>query len=202
MTDPLELLLTGAVLGLSIAAPPGPVTALAAQEVVSKSWFSGWQVMLGATVADGVFFVLTYFGVARVVDADERDLLFLLGGALLLYLAFSTAIRARAPRREEGAAAPRPGAPFLLGLSMGLTNPYQLGWWVAIGAGMVAEFGASIALGFFVGIVAWTLTLTAAVHASVTRYRRLAPAIAYASAILMAGFGVWFLATGLLATVL
>jgi threonine/homoserine/homoserine lactone efflux protein len=206
LVDSLQVLLSGAALGLSIAAPPGPVTALAAQQVVSRSWLSGWLVMFGATVADAVFFVLTYYGVARLVTTEERGVLFVLGGVLMLYLAIATVRKAGLSAgtllAEARTAPPTGRSPFLFGLLMGLTNPYQLGWWVAIGAGMVAEFGGSIALGFFVGIVAWTIVFTVAVHASVTRYRRIAPAIAYASAALMVGFGLWFLGEGLLTTVL
>jgi len=209
LPDALQVLLSGVALGFSIAAPPGPVTALAAQQVVARSWLAGWLVTLGATVADCIFFVLTYFGVARLVTPGERELLFVAGGALMLYLALSIAKGARRPAISPNAT--RPGRfsptsirrfPFLLGLSMGLTNPYQLGWWIAIGAGMVAEFGGSIAIGFFVGIVSWTLILTATVHASVKRYERLSPVIAYASAAIMAAFGLWFLGFGLLTTIL
>ena len=165
--------------------------------------------MLGATAADAIFFVLTYYGVARVVTPGERGLLFVLGGVLMLYLALSTLRTARHPevgrslsRSGRWSSSPAGRSPFLLGLLVGLTNPYQLGWWVAIGAGMVADFGASVAVGFFVGIISWTLVFTAAVHAGVTRYQRLSPAIAYAAAALMAGFGLWFIGSGLLTTVL
>lgn len=198
MPGALQVLLSGAVLGVSIAAPPGPVTALSAQTVVARSWLAGWLVTAGATVADGVFFVLTYFGVARVVTSGERGVLFALGGVLMLYLGVATARRARSTGAETIPKARTSGrSPFLLGLSMGLTNPYQLGWWVAIGAGMVADYGASVAAGFFVGIVSWTLAFTATVRAGVSRYERLAPVVAYASAALMLGFGLWFLGQGL-----
>lgn len=162
--------------------------------------------MFGATVADGVFFVLSYYGVATLATSEERGILFVLGGALMLYLALSTVKKAERP-----IAGPPPPpdrkpsmgrSPFLVGLSMGLTNPYQLGWWVAIGAGMVADFGASVAVGFFAGILSWTLIFTGLVHEGVRRYQRLSPAIAYASAALMAGFGLWFLGEGLLTTIL
>lgn len=204
MVDSVQILLTGVALGVSIAAPPGPVAALSAQQVVSRSWLSGWLVLLGATVADGIFFVLTFYGLARFVTPELRDLLFVVGGSLMLFLAASTVRNVRgqkaaltsAPGRFEGSGR----SPFLLGLSMGLTNPFQLGWWIAIGAGMVATFGGSIAVGFFVGIVSWTIVFSATVHAGVTRYERLAPLIAYSSAAIMVCFGAWFLALGLLAT--
>jgi len=200
----LQILLSGVALGVSIAAPPGPVTALSAQQVVSRSWSAGWLVMLGATAADGVFFVLTYYGVARLVTVGERGALYLIGGVLMLYLAL-TIVR-RAVRLPAGSL-PSSGRwssssvrrfPFLLGLSVGLTSPFQLGWWVAVGAGMVAEYGVTVAAGFFVGILAWTVAFTALVHSGVRKYQRLAPAIAYGSAAIMVGFAAWFLVEGLL----
>lgn len=205
MSDTLQILLTGVALGVSIAAPPGPVIALAANHVVSRSWLSGWLVTLGATVADAIFFALTFYGFVRFVSPAVRSVLFVLGGLLMLYLAFSTVRNARNPKATSSL--PRssrwspPGrSPFLLGLFMGLTNPFQLGWWIAIGAGMVADFGSGIAAGFFLGILSWTIIFTGIVHSGVTRYERLAPVIAYSSAVIMIGFGLWFLAQGLLTT--
>ena len=165
--------------------------------------------MLGATAADGIFFVLTYYGVATRITPGERNLLFVLGGALLLYLAFSILRNARRSKADTASLPPSSRwpsssigrSPFLLGLSIGLTNPYQLGWWIAVGAAMVADFGESIAVGFFVGILLWTVTVTGIVRAGATRYQRLAPAIAYGSAALMVAFGCWFLAVGLSTTI-
>jgi len=137
MPDAFQILLSGVALGFSIAAPPGPVMALAAQKVASRSWLSGWLVLLGATVADGIFFALTFYGVTRFVSPPLRSLLFTVGGALMVYLAVS--IARNAGRLNSGATFSRPTrwsssgrSPFLLGLSIGLTNPFQLGWWVAV----------------------------------------------------------------------
>ena len=205
MPDALQVLISGVALGFSIAAPPGPITALSAQQVASRSWLSGWLVMLGATAADAVFFVLTYYGVARLVTPSERGLLFIAGGLLLLYLAFYAAEAARRPeastsrsRSDRWSSSTMGKYPFLFGDHYRPTDPYQLGWWIAIGAGMVSDFGGSVAVGFFVGILSWTLIFTTLVHEGVARYQRLAPVIAYASAAIMAGFGLWFLGAGLL----
>ncbi|MDG6966925.1 MAG: LysE family transporter [Nitrososphaerota archaeon] len=198
----VQTLAAGIALGFSIAAPPGPVTALSVQRAASRSWFSGWLVSLGATVADGAFFAVTYLGMGRLLSAELRGALFVPGGVLMLYLALSTARRTAAragapPDVPRGQSWTR--SPFLAGLSMGLTNPYQLGWWVAVGGGMVSEYGGGIAAGFFAGIFIWTLALAVAVHASARRYRLVAPYVSYASAALMGCFGAWFLWSGLTA---
>src|SRR6266850_2392176 len=128
MADAFQIFLSGALLGFSIAAPPGPVTALSAQQVASRSWLAGWLVLLGATVADGIFFAVTFYGVARFASPALRSILFVVGGVLMLYLAVSTARTARRPKSSallsrHGRWASSSRSPFLLGISIGLTNP-------------------------------------------------------------------------------
>ncbi|MDA4134867.1 MAG: LysE family translocator, partial [Thaumarchaeota archaeon] len=155
MLETWQIFLTGAVLGVSIAAPPGPVNAAATYQV-TRSWLAGWLTLLGATTADAVFFVLTYFGLTSLrASGEARDLLFVVGGVFTLYFAYSTLRQAKAMPASGPARGGR--FPYLLGLTIGLTNPFQLAWWIAVGIGMVSTFGLSIVAGFFVGIIAWTL---------------------------------------------
>ena len=193
----MQVFVSGIALGFSIAAPPGPINALSAQQTLARSWFSGWAVLLGATTADGVFFVLTYYGVVTLVGATALRVLFIVGGAFMLLLSVLTLRRARRP--QDVRATTRSGLPYLLGLTVGLTNPYQLGWWLTVGTGMVEEFGGSIVAGFFVGILAWTVLFSTMVRKGAASYSRLYLGIVYASGIIMAAFGLWFLGTGLLA---
>ena len=196
----MQVFLSGIALGFSIAVPPGPVNALAAQQVLTRSWFAGWSVLLGATTADGIFFVLTYYGVVTFVGPAVVHVLFVVGGAFMLFLSVSTLLRARRPQDVRATA--RSGLPYLLGLSVGLTNPYQLGWWLAVGTGMVEEFGGAVVAGFFTGIVTWTLLFSTMVRAGVARYSSLYLAVIYASGVIMAAFGLWFLGLGLLTLLL
>jgi threonine/homoserine/homoserine lactone efflux protein len=206
LPDPVQIFLTGITLGFSVAAPPGPVNAMAAQRIVSSSWFAGWQVLLGATTADAIFFVLTFYGLGRFVSSYDRSILFILGGGLMLYLALSVlrklskgAGRSSATKVRGASEAGRivSRVPFFVGLSIGLTNPYQLAWWVAIGAGMVADLGGGVVSGFFVGILSWTLIFSTLIKEGTTRYERLAPLVSYASVMITAAFGVSFLFLGL-----
>jgi threonine/homoserine/homoserine lactone efflux protein len=186
-----QVFLSGVVLGISIAAPPGPVNAAAAYQV-TKSWFAGWSTLMGATTADAIFFLLTYFGLTALIASGEvRDLLFVLGGCFMLYLAFTTLRSAKREPREEKKA----GRPYLLGLTIGLSNPFQLAWWIAVGIGMISTFGLSIVFGFFTGIIAWTLLFSTLLHAGISRYREVYPYLVYASGAILVVFGLWFLFT-------
>jgi threonine/homoserine/homoserine lactone efflux protein len=187
-------LLTGIVLGLSIAGPPGPVNATAAYEVGTKSWLSGWLVELGATTADGIFFVLTYYGLTKlIVGGRASQVLFLIGGFILLFLAYSTLRHAKSAVLSRRPTSMK--SPYLLGLSVAVTNPYQILWWVTVGVGMVSNFGLSIVVGLFTGILGWTLLYTTALSIGLSRYQKAYPYVIYASGLVLAAFGVWFLVT-------
>jgi threonine/homoserine/homoserine lactone efflux protein len=186
-----QVFVSGIVLGFSIAAPPGPVNAAAAYQV-TRSWFAGWSTLLGATTADGIFFLLTYFGFTALIASGElRELLFVVGGLFMLYLAFTTLGRAKTEPRQEK----KTGKPYVLGLTIGLSNPFQLAWWIAVGVGMISTFGLSIVFGFFTGIIAWTLLFSSLLRRGVSRYREVYPYLVYASASILGAFGVWFLFT-------
>ncbi len=191
MLESWQVFLSGMALGVSIAAPPGPVNAAATFQV-TKSWMAGWLTLLGATAADGIFFVLTYFGLTTLIaNGEARDLLFVVGGAFMLYLAYSTLKLAK----DKPKSGPVRGGryPFFLGLTIGITNPFQLAWWIAVGVGMVSTFGLSIVAGFFAGIVAWTLFFSTLLRAGLTRYQSVYPVLVYVSGAILLGFGVWFL---------
>jgi threonine/homoserine/homoserine lactone efflux protein len=186
-----QVFLSGVVLGISIAAPPGPVNAAAAYQV-TKSWLAGWSTLLGATTADAIFFLLTYYGLTSLIASGEvRDVLFVLGGCFMLYLAFTTLRGARGEPREER----KSGRPYVLGLTIGLSNPFQLAWWIAVGIGMISTFGLGIVFGFFAGIIAWTLLFATLLRAGISRYRRVYPYLGYVSGAILIVFGVWFLFT-------
>src|SRR5437879_11216651 len=50
--------LAGMGIGLSLAAPPGPVNAVIASHAVTRSWRAGFLVGVGATTADTIFLAI------------------------------------------------------------------------------------------------------------------------------------------------
>lgn len=93
MTNLLASALAGSVFGLALAAPPGPMNALIAEESAVRGWGAGVTAGLGAMSADGVFFVLTILGVVQVVERAPtlRGLMVGIGGMLMLYFAYDAA---------------------------------------------------------------------------------------------------------------
>jgi threonine/homoserine/homoserine lactone efflux protein len=154
MFDAAASALTGVALGLSLAAPPGPMNAIIAEESVLRGWGSGFRAGLGAMTADAAFFVLALLGVVAVVQnaPTARGVLFGLGGFLMLYFAYGAASDARATfggtastdggaaTDEEGTSEERTDADskgFRKAFALALTNPYQILWWLTAGVGLL-----------------------------------------------------------------
>ncbi|ERH12298.1 MAG: putative threonine efflux protein [halophilic archaeon J07HB67] len=228
-------LAAGVVLGLTLAAPPGPMNAIIAEESVLRGWTAGFRAGLGAAAADGVFFVLAALGVVGFVDRFPavRGLMVGVGGVLMLYFAYGaaadagvfTALRGREglsagflagddgrDTGDDGLVSTGFGKAFLLAL----TNPYQVLFWLTVGVGLldpgevdlfaaadvsalagtvVVETGSpALVVGFFAGIGVWITGFPGALVSARRRVSALAPAVAVGSALVLAGFGVAFLA--------
>ena len=173
MLEAVVSLLAGAVFGLALAAPPGPMNAVIAEESVLRGWTAGARAGLGAATADFVFFLLAYAGVVAFIErlALLRAAMVFVGGLLMLYFAHGAVADARGT--YTAADAPEEGKGFRKAFVLALTNPYQILFWLTVGIGLL-QAGTVDAL---------------------------APAVAYASAAVLAGFGCYFLYDGI-ATVL
>ncbi|MFC5970023.1 LysE family translocator [Halomarina salina] len=198
--------------GLALAAPPGPMNAVIAEESVVNGWSSGFRAGLGAMVADLVFMVGALLGVVSVVERypTVHAAMVAVGGALMLYFAYGAATEFRSGFRSEGT----DGKGFRKAFALAITNPYQVLFWLTVGVGLLepgtldvlAEVSASLAgllvvetgspallVGMFGGIACWVTGFPAALVAAERRVERLTPVVAALSALVLAGFGLFFL---------
>ncbi|MEF8840521.1 MAG: LysE family transporter [Haloarculaceae archaeon] len=214
----LTTLGAGAVFGLALAAPPGPMNAIIAEESVVRGWLAGFRAGLGAMSADAAFLVLAFFGVVAFVKSLPllRATMVGVGGLLMLYFAYGAAIEAEATFRGGGESSEEAkGKGFRKAFVLALTNPYQILFWLTVGVGLlepgtidvlaeavgesfrglvVVRTGSpALVAGMFGGIVLWITGFPAALVAAERRVARLAPVVAYLSAAVLAGFGVFFL---------
>ena len=214
----ITTLVAGAVFGLALAAPPGPMNAIIAEESVVRGWMAGFWAGLGAMVADAVFLVLSLAGVVAFVGEFPRvrGAMIGIGGVLMLYFAYGAARSARAVFvPEEGPGGESKG--FRKAFALALTNPYQILFWLTVGVALldpgsldvlasvpyvgesltgilVVQTGTPVLLiGLFAGITVWITGFPAALVAARKRVNRLAPIVAGVSAVVLAGFGVLFL---------
>ncbi len=218
MSTLLPSLGAGLVFGLALAAPPGPMNAVIAEESVVRGWNAGARAGLGAMSADALFFVLAALGLVAFVEQfpTAQAVMVGAGGVLMLYFAYGAAQEMDTTFRE--AADPdEDSAGFTKAFVLALTNPYQILFWLTIGVGLLETgtvdvlahtpyLGASLAnllivetgspaliLGFFGGIAVWVTGFPAALVAAEQRVDSFAPAVAAVSAVVLGGFGVVFI---------
>jgi len=168
----LFLLLQGLLLGLSIAAPVGPIGILCIRRTLSQGRLIGLVSGLGAATADGLYGSIAAFGLTAIsqVLVDQRPWLGGLGGLFLLYLGVRTWLS------HPTTTAVNPGVGGALAaygstLALTLTNPATILSFVAIfaGLGLADQAGAYgqalvLVLGVFLGSALWWLLLSWSVN--------------------------------------
>lgn len=169
------LIVSGAIIGLIVAAPIGPVNLICIRRTFAYGPLNGFLSGLGAALGDGVFAIITAFGLTAVSQLIEgySFWLSLVGGIMMVGFGLHT-FRAdvQLPCNGEG---PREGqgSSSLVGalvstFALTITNPATLFGFAALFAGIagLAEddatfFGATLLVGGVVaGSAAWWLTIT------------------------------------------
>src|SRR6266508_5742735 len=80
----------GVAIGLSLAAPPGPVNAIIASRTVTRSWRAAFLVGAGATTADTIFLALSVLAHSLLGSvAAWLPYVSLLGAAVMGYFAWA-----------------------------------------------------------------------------------------------------------------
>lgn len=224
LADLIATTLAGGVFGLALAAPPGPMNAVIAEESVARGFRSGVIAGFGAMVADATFFVLAMLGMVSIVRSlpSLQGTMVAIGGVLMLYFA-ADAVReldqtfispdSRSSRTDTRG--------FRRAFLLALTNPYQIIFWLTVGVGLlspgtvdllahtpyageqltgllVVHTGEpSLVVGLFAGIAIWIVGFPATLVRVGRRIDNFAPAVAIVSALFLAGFGVFFLVDAL-----
>lgn len=170
------LFIKSMAIGLSIAAPVGPIGMLCIQRSLSRGFGYGFATGLGAACADAIYGLLGALGVAGIATALPALSIGLkiAGGVFLLWLAFSIA-RERPVAQTVSATSPRSSTAraFLTTFGLTLSNPMTIISFIGVfaalgpispesGAGALSRWltvGPMVA-GVFVGSAAWWLCLS------------------------------------------
>jgi L-lysine exporter family protein LysE/ArgO len=196
-------LLAGFGLGFSVAASFGPINLFALSSGLRFGFWPAYGVGVGAAVADGSYAFLGGLGAAALFTGGAKGWFQMLGGAALVFIAVGMATRR--PRKQEQWAAPGFGRSFTVALGATLANPITVVYWTAVFAGVVPKLEVSrlealtlLPAGVVCGTVVWAILLAVG-SAFAGRYvnERLLSRLSLASALTVAGFGVWFIVSGL-----
>jgi threonine/homoserine/homoserine lactone efflux protein len=201
VTD-LGFLFRGLAIGLSIAAPVGPIGVLCIRRTLAEGRASGLVSGLGAATADGIYGCVAGFGLTFVssVLIGQQAWIRLIGGAFLCYLGVRTLLA-----RPAGQAAPARGGglagAYASTFFLTLTNPMTILSFAAIFAGLgLATGGGSygsagiLVLGVFLGSALWWLILSGGVSVLRTRFGpRAMQWVNRISGLVITGFGLFAL---------
>ncbi|PTD93467.1 lysine transporter LysE [archaeon SCG-AAA382B04] len=204
MLNTLTTLLGGLLLGLSLAAPPGPMNAIIAEQSVLGGWKSGFKAGLGAMTADFCFLVFSLIGLTTIVTESNtiHGILLGIGGFLMLYFAYESIKNANKALIGEEVGKKDKG--FQKTFVLAITNPYQIIWWLSAGIallkpGSVGTIGYQIntgtpliVFGLFLGILIWIVSFPLALKLAKQKFQKLEYIIAYASAIILLLFSLIF----------
>jgi Putative threonine efflux protein len=163
----LEYLLKGLIIGLTIAAPVGPVGILCLRRTLTHGRIAGLVSGLGAAVADAFYGLLAVFGLTLISDFLFFCLPWfeLLGALFLLTLGIRTFFKKLVILPEQ------PGIHNYLGyftstFFLTLTNPMTMLAFLAIftAVGFTCEkesllSGTLLLLGVFIGSMSWWLLI-------------------------------------------
>jgi threonine/homoserine/homoserine lactone efflux protein len=146
--------LAGILYGFSLAVPPGPMNALIASRSLT-SFRIGFFTGLGAMTADFILMLLTYFA-SNIISGAILRAIYIAGGIYMTLLAVLIAIST--PKRannEGGDRSMNTLISYSTSLALGLTNPYQILWWLSAGLSFFTIFGLAAIAGLFMAILVW-----------------------------------------------
>ena len=198
----MGILFRGLIMGLSIAAPVGPIGVLCIRRTLAKGRASGLVSGLGAATADALYGCIAGFGLTFIsrILVRQQMWLRLVGGAFLCYLGLKSFLAHPAQGRVSTAGKGLVGA-YASTLMLTLANPMTILSFAAIfaGLGLASDSGGYgsagiMVLGVFIGSALWWLFLSGTV--SLFR-KRITPQglrrINRISGIIVMTFGLWAL---------
>ncbi|MCM3765917.1 LysE family translocator [Neobacillus niacini] len=198
----MNVFLSYILLGLSLAAPIGPINAAQIDRGIRNGFMHAWLVGVGAVLADGVYMLIVYIGVVNFLETEfMQTFLWLFGFFVLTYTGIEAIINAGKIHLAEH----RGGEPltksFLTGFLMSISNPLTILFWLGIYGSVLAKTAATYdtsqlvlySSAIFIGLLLWDITM-AGVASSFRKFltSRLLVVISLFSGISMIGFGVYF----------
>ena len=196
------LFIKGLLIGLSIAAPVGPIGFICIRSTLLFGRKAGIITGIGAASADGVYGIIAGFGLTAVSRflIGQQHWIHLIGGVFLIYLGVKTLL-SRPPQEAAHVSEKKTLAAFASVFALTLSNPMTILSFIGIFAGLGASEGdrsgaIPLVIGVFFGSALWWIMLSAAVHLFKSRINSKSfRYINWISGGTIAGFGLYTLIT-------
>lgn len=156
-------------LGLSLAAPIGPINAAVINRGLRYGFFQAWVLALGSILADVVYMLLVYFGVAQLVNTPIiQTFLWLFGGFVLIYTGMEGILTKTSSFNRNSKDNPSLHRAFITGFLMSFMNPLSIVFWLGIYgsvlASSISKFSTSTLALYtgciLLGVALWDITVS------------------------------------------
>src|SRR5438309_1905691 len=145
------------------------------------SWRDG-----GVVVLEVVATVLAGAGIGPYVP-----FIALLGAGVMLYFAWSAVHSWRqAPNILESKPDEHTKS-YMTGLSVNITSPYPILWWLTAGLVLINQLGPAVLVGFFAGLLLWITVFPLALREAHRRIARTYQAVLAFSIVCLLAFAAW-----------
>ena len=206
MTKALAL---GFLVGLPIAATPGPIFFLVLRRTLARSWLNGFVSGLGVATGDAIYAALAAFGITAITSVliSERRWIGLLGGIAIVVVGARIVLQGPHPDlppkgegKEDGEGSERSqhAGAYLSILALTLSNPPTILSFAAVFAGLGLHVATGwlpavlLVIGVFLGSAAWWLILTGLVSCLRARVTpRMTQGIGDVAGVLLVAFGLF-----------
>ena len=164
----ISFFLKGIILGVTIAAPVGPIGILCIRRTLQFGRFSGLFSGLGAAAADVIYAIIAAFGLTFISNflVAGQFWLRLIGGIFLLYLGWKTFF-AKVSNKTKEISHTTLLNDFVSTFFLTITNPMTILSFLAVFAGLGLSSirgsyleSSALVVGVFLGSAAWWLILS------------------------------------------
>lgn len=190
------------LLGITLAAPIGPVNSARIDKGIKNGFFHAWVVGLGSMIADGIFMLLVYLGFVQFIMIPYVQIfLWLFGGFVLIYTGVESIMRVNTLTLDDYRTKDSLSRSFLTGFIMSITSPLSILFWIGIYGSVLAKtvstYGTSSLIVYssmiFLGLTFWDLIVAFLTNG----FRRFLnetslKGISAISGLSLLGFGVYF----------
>jgi L-lysine exporter family protein LysE/ArgO len=190
------------LLGFSLAAPIGPVNAAQLDKGIKYGFFHAWLVGLGAMVADAIFMLLIYFGIAHFLEIPiMKTFLWSFGSFVLIYSGVESFINSGEVETRSDFKKELAVKSFYSGFFMTFTNPISILFWLGIYGSILAKTAETYktwdlliySSGIFIGLLLWDIFM-AAMASTFAKYgsKFFLKMISVIASLSLIGFGLYF----------
>lgn len=164
------------LIALSGALMPGPLLTVTVSESTRRGAIAGPLVIFGHGILELSLITALLLGMAPLLQRNDVFIFIsLVGGSILLWMAFSMFKSLPGLRLEVNSKNEKKKNLVLTGILFSLANPYWIIWWASIGLGYIlhsVKYGVIGVAAFFLGHILADLAWYALISFGVARGRR------------------------------